>query len=116
MDERRYEELKAKRFDQGLTDEEADELGRMMAEEEGKPYGNADGRPHPDAEPEAWKAVEERVKAEEERGDEPAPETEEPTGDHESEEERAVGTERQPVGPAGSGYVPPKGAPETPDR
>jgi len=54
--------------------------------------------------------------AEEERGDEPAAETEEPSRDHEPEEERAVGTERQPVGPAGSGYVPPKGAPETQDR
>ena len=42
MDERRFEELSRKRFETGLSREEADELGRMMAEKEGKPYGNAD--------------------------------------------------------------------------
>jgi hypothetical protein len=41
VDERRFEELKAKRLTKGLTDDEADELGLMFAEEAGKPYSNA---------------------------------------------------------------------------
>lgn len=49
MDERRFEELERKRFEGGLSREEADELGRMMAEREGKPYSNADARDHPDS-------------------------------------------------------------------
>jgi hypothetical protein len=49
MDDRRFEELERKRFRHGLTREEADELGRMMAEKEGRPYSNADDRAHPDA-------------------------------------------------------------------
>jgi hypothetical protein len=44
MNQQRFEELSTKRFRSGLTREEADELGRMMAEREGKPYGNADDR------------------------------------------------------------------------
>lgn len=42
MDNARYEELTVKRDDIGLTDEEADELGRLVAELEGDTYGNAD--------------------------------------------------------------------------
>ena len=42
MDTERYEELAAKRDDVGLTDEEADELGRLIAEREGDDYENAD--------------------------------------------------------------------------
>lgn len=42
MDTARYEALTAKRDDVGLTDEEADELGRMVAEIEGRVYENAD--------------------------------------------------------------------------
>ena len=49
MDERRFEELEAKKMKAGLTSEEADELGRLWAEKEGKPYANADSRPHPEA-------------------------------------------------------------------
>ena len=49
MDEKRFQELEGKRFRGGLTREEADELGRMMAEKEGKPYSNADERAHPDS-------------------------------------------------------------------
>lgn len=49
MDERRFEELEAKKLKGGLTDDEANELGRLWAEKEGKPYGNADSRPHPEA-------------------------------------------------------------------
>lgn len=42
MDQARYRELMDKRRDEGLTDEEANELGRMMAEKEGEPYSNAE--------------------------------------------------------------------------
>ena len=42
MDTTRYEELTVKRDEVGLTDEEAGELGRMVAELEGDAYGNAD--------------------------------------------------------------------------
>ncbi len=41
----RYEDLTAKRDSEGLTDDEADELGRLIAEREGKPYSNADDPP-----------------------------------------------------------------------
>ena len=41
----RYEDLTAKRDSEGLSEEEADELGRLMAEREGKPYSNADDPP-----------------------------------------------------------------------
>jgi hypothetical protein len=34
----RYEELLEKRHESGLSDEEANELGRMLAEREGKEY------------------------------------------------------------------------------
>lgn len=49
MDEQRFEELSRKRFKTGLTRDEADELGRMLAEKEGKPYGNADDLKNPEA-------------------------------------------------------------------
>ncbi len=112
MDEARFEELKEKRFDTGLTDEEADELGQMMAEREGKPYANAEDLHEEEGEPEAWQA-EERAKQETEAGEgERIDVTEEPDEGHQPEETRAVGTERQPVGPTGAGYVPPKGGTE----
>ena len=41
MDEKRFAELERKRDREGLSDEEADELGRLMAEQLGKRYGNA---------------------------------------------------------------------------
>jgi len=47
MDERRFEDLIRKRDGVGLSDREADELGRMIAEREGKPHHNA-GDIHPD--------------------------------------------------------------------
>ena len=49
VDERRLDELKEKRQAKGLTDDEADELGRMFAEEAGKPYSNARHGLEPDA-------------------------------------------------------------------
>ena len=42
MDDERYKELETKRDDIGLTDEEADELGRMIAERDGTDYENAE--------------------------------------------------------------------------
>ncbi len=41
----RYEDLIEKRRAEGLTDAEANELGQLFAEREGKPYGNADNPP-----------------------------------------------------------------------
>ncbi|MGH2556611.1 MAG: hypothetical protein ACRDHO_12960 [Actinomycetota bacterium] len=41
MKTRRFEELIAKRDLMGLSDREADELGRLFAEREGKSYSNA---------------------------------------------------------------------------
>jgi hypothetical protein len=49
MDEKRWQELIHKRDTDGLTDLEADELGKMMAEREGKAYSNADELEHPQA-------------------------------------------------------------------
>ena len=117
MDQSRFEELKKKRFEGGLSDEEADELGRMYAEEAGEGYSNADMRPSPEESPEAWKAEDagQEVKDREEAGDDASVDTTEgPEGDHKPEEERAVGTERQPMAPTGAGYTPPKGSTEPP--
>lgn len=41
----RYQELSEKRDGPGLSDEEADELGRLMAERQGEQYANADDPP-----------------------------------------------------------------------
>ena len=48
MNEARMQELQVKRKDKGLTDEEADELGRLYAEKAGKPYSNARHEADPD--------------------------------------------------------------------
>jgi hypothetical protein len=45
MGEDRYQQLVEKRDGPGLSDEEADELGRLMAEREGRPYGGSHARP-----------------------------------------------------------------------
>ena len=44
----RYEELIAKRDREGLTDEEADELGRLMAERRGERYEGDARKPPPE--------------------------------------------------------------------
>jgi hypothetical protein len=49
VDEDRFAQLERKRDEAGLTDEEANELGRMMAAKEGRAYSNASGRQDPDA-------------------------------------------------------------------
>ena len=47
MDDLRYQELMGKRDRVGLSNEEASELGRMIAERMGKPYrGPEDLHPH----------------------------------------------------------------------
>jgi hypothetical protein len=51
MDQARYDELLKKRDTAGLTREEADELGRLIAEAEGRPYSNADAVETPDQGP-----------------------------------------------------------------
>jgi hypothetical protein len=48
MDEQRFRELETKRDTEGLSHEEANELGRMMAEREGRPYANAENLSHPE--------------------------------------------------------------------
>ncbi|MFN2590963.1 MAG: hypothetical protein ABR518_09360 [Actinomycetota bacterium] len=115
MDQSRFEELKKKRFEEGLSDEEANELGQLYAEQSGEQYANAEMRPDVEETPEAWKAEGEgqEVKEREERGDDAAVDTTEgPEGEHKPEEERAVGTERQAMAPTGAGYTPPKGSSE----
>jgi hypothetical protein len=82
VDQTRFDELTKKRDEEGLSDDEADELGRMIAEKEGKPYANAE-EIHADEEsgdtPEAWEA--EREAEEEKQGvQEPAAETARPAG------------------------------------
>ena len=49
MDEQRFKELERKRFEEGLSDDEANELGRMMAERSGEEYESAAAR-RPDEE------------------------------------------------------------------
>ena len=91
MDDTRFSELERKRDEVGLTDQEANELGRMMAARAGQPYSNADDRGPADDRREVTERPEQGYVAEE---------------GHLPEEERAVGTEHQHVSPAGSGYLP----------
>jgi hypothetical protein len=87
IDERRFVELDRKRFESGLTAEEADELGRMMAEREGKPYTNA------------------RDLAEEDRAEEEAAGSlteEKPSNEDELEQWRRSPANRGPDDPAAS--------------
>lgn len=64
----RYEELVEKRDGPGLTKEEADELGRLMAERRGAPYGNAQ-KPPTDVEVERSGTAEDEQELEEEKRD-----------------------------------------------
>jgi hypothetical protein len=91
MDAARFEELKAKaRSEEGLSEDEANELGRLYAEERGEPYSNAQSTDIPATD-----------RAEGERPD--AYQREE---GHAPEEERAVGLDRQQMAPTGSGFAP----------
>ena len=77
MDQQRFEELVAKRDERGLTREEADELGRLLAERGGEPYANADDIREDEEEiPTAWQnpKLDEQAAAElEEQGPEQEP-------------------------------------------
>ena len=64
----RYEELTKKRNESGLTREEADELGKLMAERRNEPYGNAE-RPPEDVEVERSGTAEDVEELEEEKRD-----------------------------------------------
>jgi hypothetical protein len=46
--EKRRHELVRKRAAVGLSDDEANELGRLLAQMVGNSYSSAEGRPHPD--------------------------------------------------------------------
>jgi hypothetical protein len=48
VDDRRFQELAEKRDTSGLTNDEANELGRMIAERDGQPYSNASEQDHPE--------------------------------------------------------------------
>jgi hypothetical protein len=52
MDDQRFEELTRKRDSEGLSKEEADELGRLTAQREGTPYEGSADDPPPDVEAE----------------------------------------------------------------
>ncbi|HCO02220.1 MAG TPA: hypothetical protein DIT48_02415 [Actinobacteria bacterium] len=106
MDQARFEELKKKADGAGLTDEEAGELGKLFAEEEGTQYSNADDLRAEEAE--TATALDEEVKREEE-----ADTLDDEGGriDRSPSEERGAGTERMPMGATG-GYLPPKGSDE----
>jgi hypothetical protein len=56
----RFEELKAKAAGEGLTDEEAAELGRLYAEESGEPYHNAKSMSDADASSQDQESLERR--------------------------------------------------------
>jgi hypothetical protein len=49
VEDERFEELKAKAAGEGLTDEEAAELGRLYAEKSGEPYHDAGSESDTDA-------------------------------------------------------------------
>jgi hypothetical protein len=53
MDEARYRALMEKRDGVGLTDEEADELGALLAEKSGEAYGGSEERSASEAEAQA---------------------------------------------------------------
>ena len=93
MDEQRYQELLRKRDEEGLTDEEASELGRMIAEHEGKPYQGrgAAGVDDVPEEGEVSPATQEEATEREEAGEEPEPDP----AEEEMREDREAGMEER---------------------
>jgi hypothetical protein len=89
MDQKRFEELIRKRDGVGLSDEEAGELGRLIAQREGKPYRNADDI-HAEEHPSGKVIEAEEVEAMEleEAGDEATPES--PQEEQEEDREAAL--------------------------
>jgi hypothetical protein len=68
MDQARFEELKRKADGPGLSAEEANELGRLYAEEAGKPYANVEAVQHVDEHTAVIPDDEELIKRAEEEG------------------------------------------------
>jgi hypothetical protein len=92
MDEQRFQTLVRKRDEAGLSDEEANELGRMFAEREGKPYRNASDIHPDDPEPNGVSpAAEEEAVEREEAGQDATPEP----PDEEREEDREAELEKR---------------------
>jgi hypothetical protein len=92
MEEQRYQELLRKRDQAGLSDDEASELGRMIANRQGKPYRGPKDIDPDDAEPqEVTPVVREEATEREEAGEEPEPDPPE----EEMEEDREAGMERR---------------------
>lgn len=60
MEDERFEELKRKAAGEGLTDEEADELGRLYAEQRGEPYQDSHSVSDADASSEEQESQERR--------------------------------------------------------
>jgi hypothetical protein len=71
FDQKRFDELIEKRGREGLSNEEANELGRLYAEQEGKPYANAQSRRM--GEPVAEEAETGKVGEAEPEAEEPSP-------------------------------------------
>ena len=91
MDRQRFEELKRKAEGEvGLTEGEANELGRLYAEEMGEPYANAQSTEIPATD-----------RAQGER-----PDIYEQEEGHQPEEQRATRLDRQQMPPTGSGFAP----------
>ena len=93
MDEARFQELDRKRFTEGLSEDEANELGKLLAEKMGKPYGNAHDREHPEDVPGGERSVDHRldqrnVPPEELSDEETRERAEREVGDHWATEER----------------------------
>src|SRR5207247_8695585 len=102
MEEERFEELDEKRSEEGLSHEEAHELGRLIADKEGKRYSSHDDRHEQDGEPKAGGvAAKEGEESQQDGMGTPGP-----GGDHLPEEARASGAGRRRHGTGGVGYVP----------
>jgi hypothetical protein len=98
MDEQRFAELERKRDTEGLSNDEANELGRMMAERAGQPYSNASQLRQ--QEEQEIEGIDETAKESVEAGSE---EVNRPTTDKAG----PADADRPPAGTAGSGYLPP---------
>lgn len=104
----RYEHLMAKRHKEGLSDDEADELGRLMAERRGAEYANAANPPEDvEVERDARVQSEEELDAQREEeagGEEGASTARPPKGtelqpDEDEEERSPEGTDAGTQGP-----------------
>ena len=93
----RYHELIDKRNREGLTDDEADELGRLMAERRGEPYEGHAKDPPPDVELRRASVPEEEIEDELARKRPVGPRGTEPNLTSEDPEEYPEGGQGMPV-------------------